>query len=147
MVRSKSRLVVVKASKPNDPEAVGSARIGENVEDVAVVNLYNPPFLQTFALISSGDQFDIVDVTKSDDPQTMGTYGALRGANAVAVEAMPLDRLIDEAGRAWKDISHEGRFFSRQEVDKILRADVILPRRPQGPTPPGGSDRQRSGRK
>lgn len=137
--RSQGRLFAVLVDDPRLPKLVGSARTGVYPAAIAIVNLYNPPFLQHFALVAGGDLFEAVDVSKPAQSMSVGQFAGLRGAAAVAVESMPLDRLIDESGRAWKDISHEGaRFFSRLEVDKILRADVPVRRGGQGPETPGG---------
>lgn len=136
--REQGRLVVVKATNPFKPENAGTARISDDCNGVSLMHLYNAPFLQTFAICSSGNQVEIVDVTKSKEPQGVGQYGGLRGAACAEVESFALDRLIDEAGSPQKDISHEGsRFLSRAEVDKILRVDVPL--RPAESTPETGA--------
>lgn len=146
--RVQSRLFVVKVTDPRRPQPVGDARIGPAPADVQLMHLYNPPFLQSYAFIAGGNVIEMVDVSKSKNPEGVGQFGGLLGAGSIAVEAMPLDRLVDEAGSPVKDISHDAsRFFSRQEIDKILRVSVEVQAQPQlGPvTPSPGSKPRRSG--
>ncbi len=135
--RTQGRLSLVQATRPYQPKLVDSESIHPFAEDISVVNVFNPPFLQQFVLIAAGNQFQIAEITKSDGIELIASFAGLRGAGSVAVEAMPLDRLVDEAGSPWKDISHDGaRFFSRAEIDKILRAPILRSFEQIGPTTP-----------
>jgi hypothetical protein len=139
--RDQGRLVTIDASDVLRPKLVGSARLTPDCGDLALVKVYNPPFLQSYAIVASGERLEIVDLTRSAAPIGAGQFGGLRGAAAIAVESFAFDRLIDEAGVAQKDISHaDSRYFTRQEIDRILRAEV--PVRP-GIAGDGGSDPQR----
>jgi len=141
---NQARLMVIRVTDPRVPERLGSPRVGRGATAVSVMNVYNPPFLQNVVLVASGELIEFFDVTKSELPEYVARFGGMLGAQAIAVESMPLDQLVDEAGRPQKDISHAGRFFSRQEIDKILRVDV----RPRsgGPVTPGGRAPKRSDR-
>ena len=140
--RAQSRLFVINVNDPRRPDPVGDARLGPAPSDIEIVNLYNPPFLQKYAVIAGGNVIEVIDVSKSGDPEGVAQFGGLLGAVSLAHEAMPLDRLVDESGSPWKDISHEdSRYFSRVEIDKILRADVPVPQ-VSGPVTPSGQPRQ-----
>ncbi|MFG0320293.1 MAG: hypothetical protein ACF8XB_23670 [Planctomycetota bacterium JB042] len=142
--RRNGRLTLVRITEPNRPEAVEQVNVSPFAADVEVVHLYNPPFLQQFALVAGGDQFQAVDVSKVDDATLVAEFGGLRGARSVRVETMRLDRLVDEAGSPWKDISHEGaRFFSRLEMEKILRAPILRSFEQVGPITPAPLRRRR----
>lgn len=142
--RRNGRLTLVRITEANRPEAVDQVVVNAFADDVQIVNVYNPPFLQQFALIAAGDEFQVADVSKVDDLQLVAEFGGLRGARSVAVEAMRLDRLVDEAGSPWKDISHEGaRTFSRIEIEKILRAPILRSFEQVGPITPAPLRRRR----
>lgn len=131
------RVAALQITDPARPKVIGATNIGPLPADVRVMNLFNPPFLQTFLLVAGGDRIEIVDASKSDGLEVVGQFGGMSGARSVALESMPLDRLVDESGRAWKDISHEGaRYFSRLEIDKILRAPVLREFEQIGPITP-----------
>ncbi|MCC7168916.1 MAG: hypothetical protein IT459_00595 [Planctomycetes bacterium] len=132
--RVQGRVFAVRATDPRKPELVGSARVDNDAESVTIANVYNPPFLQQLVFAVGGGRLDVIDFSKTKTPEALGQFGGLRGALSVAIEAMPRDRLVDESGKPWKDVSHEGaRFFSRQEIDTILRAEVPVNRVPVGP--------------
>lgn len=141
---SQGRLGIVRATNPFQPRLIGNARVSSDCRNVSLMHVFNAPFLQTYAVVTSGSLVEIVDVTKSEEPVGVGQFAGLRGAGVSVVESFPLDRLVDESGAWQKDISHDGsRFFSRQEIDKILRADVKVERRAAGPTT-GGRDQRGS---
>ena len=142
--RQRGRLTLVRITDPIRPRAIGEEAINAFADDVEIVNVFNPPFLQQFALVPAGDEFQIVDISKSDDLSIVAEFGGMRGAKTVAVERMRLDRLVDEAGSPWKDISHEGaRYFSRLEIEKILRAPILRSFEQVGPVTPAPLRRQR----
>ncbi|MGH7151881.1 MAG: EF-hand domain-containing protein, partial [Planctomycetota bacterium] len=63
-----------------------------------------------------------VDVSRSAQPEVLPSLPGVLRAEAAAVEEFAFDRMVDEEGRALKDISHEGaRFFTRGEIAKLLR--------------------------
>ncbi len=126
--QNQARLIVIRVTDPDKPAAVSNPKLGPHPSMVETLHVFNPPFLQDFVLVAGGSLLEVIDVNKSDMSQGAAQFGGLRGLTCVVAERMSFDRLIDESGRALKDISHEGaRFFSRAEVDKILRADVPVP--------------------
>jgi hypothetical protein len=140
--RQQGRLAIVRASNPYVPKAVGNARVSDDCRGVSLMHLYNPPFVQTFAVVTSGALVEIVDVSKSAEPVGVAQFAGLRGACVSQVESFAFDRLVDETGAWQKDISHEGsRFLSRQEIDKILRAPIEVQRGREGPMTGTGSGR------
>lgn len=140
---AQGRLGVVRVTDPYAPKVVGNARLSSDCRNVSLMHIYNPPFLQTYAVVTSGSLVEIVDVSKSAEPVGVAQFAGMRGACASVVESFPLDRLVDESGAWQKDISHDqSRFFSRQEIDKILRVDVKVERPTAGPTTGSRRDRQ-----
>lgn len=143
--RQLARLFVVDVTDVRRPKAIGDARIGSYPSDVAVMHLFNPPFLQSYALVTTGSLLEIIDVTKSKGAEGVAQFSGFLAANSVSFEAMPLDRLVDEGGGQWKDISHgDSRYFSRLEIDKILRAEIPITN--EGPVTPTPGGNPRSGR-
>jgi Ca2+-binding EF-hand superfamily protein len=63
----------------------------------------------------------------------LGAVTPLVGAYAVAVEEFPIDRMLDEAGRPLKDVSHVGsRWLTLREIERLMRVpgellETILP--------------------
>ncbi len=132
---AQGRLAVVKATNPYKPEIVGTARLSSDCRNVSLMHLFNPPFLQTYAVVTSGALLEIIDVSKSKEPMGVAQFAGMRGAVATAIETFPLDRLIDESGAPQKDISHDGsRYFTRLEVDRILKVPLDRKPIPTGPT-------------
>ena len=92
---------------------------------IAVIHAYNPPFLQRFVVLSTGDGIYIVDGTKPATPAVIAAFAGAKGGGAVALEAFPLDRMVDEDGVALKDVSHEGaRYLKKAEFDRLLRVPL-----------------------
>jgi hypothetical protein len=100
------------------PLAAGGARA------VRVVRAYNPPFLQSYALVATAAGIEIVEVTRPSEPASRGTV-AIPGSSALAAEEFPLDRMIDSRARPLKDVSHEGaRYLDAAELRRVLTAPV-----------------------
>ncbi|NUN48742.1 MAG: hypothetical protein HUU15_07945 [Candidatus Brocadiae bacterium] len=116
------------AMKVTDPERaalVSSVQVRDFNAAVGIVHAYNPPFLQHFALIATDQGLIVADVSKPAAPVIVAGIPGGRGTGGLALEAFPLDRMIDEDGTQLKDISHEGaRYLNRDEIRKILEVPL-----------------------
>ncbi|MCC6740648.1 MAG: hypothetical protein IT452_16515 [Planctomycetia bacterium] len=119
------RLQCMKVTNPERAQVVSSIQAQDRNEALAVIHAYNPPFLQRFLVLSTADGIFLVDGTKPQTPAIVAAFAGPRGGGAAVVEAFPLDRMVDEDGRALKDISHEGaRYLRKEEFEKLLRAPL-----------------------
>ncbi|MEK7469042.1 MAG: hypothetical protein AAB074_16835 [Planctomycetota bacterium] len=119
------RLMCLKVTDPEKAQFVSSIQAQDKNDALAVIHAYNPPFLQRFVVMSTTDGIFIVDATKPGTPSIVAAYAGAKGGGAVAVEAFPLDRMIDEDGRQLKDISHEGaRYLKKEEFERLLRVPL-----------------------
>lgn len=119
--QQRSVLVVVDVTDPPDIRQVGTVQAGNATEMLNPVSFYNPPFLQT-VMFAPGDQgVFAMDVSVSAEPRQLGAIGALRRAYVVAVEEFPLDKMLDEAGRQLKDVSHaDSRWMNLREIERLM---------------------------
>ncbi|MBI5365959.1 MAG: hypothetical protein HZA54_02885, partial [Planctomycetes bacterium] len=118
-------LLCVNVTDPTAPRlSSGRIQLPPGGKRVDVATVYQVPNLAYVCVISGAAGGIVVDVTKSETPLAVARL-PLRDPQAIAFEEMPLDRLVDFAGRPQKDISHEGaRFFFRDEMLRILRAPI-----------------------
>ncbi|MCY2960796.1 MAG: hypothetical protein NTY35_11570 [Planctomycetota bacterium] len=116
-----SHIEIVDVTDPLRPRRVEKISVGEQVEEIALASVYNPPFLQTI-LCAPGDQgLAFVDAAVSAQPTTAGGILGSIQARAIAVESFPLDRMLDERDRPLKDVSHEvSRWLKRPEIARLL---------------------------
>jgi len=132
-----ARLAVVRVTDPERPEGVGQVELPRGAQRLDVLAIYNPPFLQPYLVAATPEGGAIVDVSRSAQAALGGRlYSMTKPAYGqgepqripwfdAAVEAFPLDRLVDETGAPEKDVSHEGaRFLDRAELEKVLGAKL-----------------------
>ena len=118
---SRSSLAVWDVTQPAHAERVGRIPAGYSTEMVALASFYNPPFLQTILFTPGELGVFAGDATVSGEPRQLGAMSALREAYVVAVEEFPLDKMLDEAGRPLKDVSHaDSRWLELHEVEKLM---------------------------
>jgi Ca2+-binding EF-hand superfamily protein len=116
-----SRVVVFDATEPQQLRPLASVQAGSTTEMLAPASIYNAPFLQTVLLAPGRDGVLAADATISAEPKQLGALSALRDAYVVAVEEFPLDKMLDEAGRPLKDVSHAGsRWLTLREIERLL---------------------------
>jgi hypothetical protein len=123
-----SRLSVLDVTNPSKVRGTGAIPSGQSTEMLCGASLYNPPFLQTLMLAPGSEGVFASDVTISAEPKQLGALAAIREAYVVAVEEFPLDKQLDESGRALKDTSHVGsRWLTLREIERVLRVpgDVL----------------------
>ena len=117
----RSTLVVVDVSSPPDVKQVGSTPAGYSTEMLDPVAFYNPPFLQRVMFVPGELGVFAMDASVSAEPQQLGAISSLSRAYVVAVEEFPLDRMLDEAGRQLKDVSHVGsRWMNLREIERLM---------------------------
>lgn len=118
----RSRLQLFDVTEPRRARSVGMTEAGYSTEMLAMGAFYNTPFLQTVALVPGELGVTLVDASVSAAPKQAGAVSALRTAYVVALEKFPLDQMLDESGRALKDVSHVGsRWLKLSEIDRLLR--------------------------
>ena len=118
-----ARLVLHDVSRPEArlPAPRGALRVGRQTGELTVADFYNPPFRQRVAFVPGQLGVYLADVTTSREPKQIGSLPGILDAYSVAVEEFPLDRMVDEAGRRLKDVSHEGsRWLNRAEIERLL---------------------------
>ncbi len=112
-----------------------AVRVGLQAGELVVADFYNPPFRQRVAFAPGAAGVYLADVTTTKEPKQIGTLPGILDAFCVVLEEFPLDRMIDEAGRRLKDVSHAGsRWLNRAEVERILS----VPADRLGLAPPAG---------
>jgi len=137
------------APAPGEPR-----RTGLGTTRLQMVRAYNAPFLQQFVLaVGSDGKSTFFDASKMPTGlQTLADVTGVAGVRDLALEEFAFDRLQDERGRWEKDISHEGcRYLTRDEMLKVLRADVPIDRQAEGrygrlrdePVPARGGEKER----
>ena len=108
-------------SDPARPRRVDDERMVSSAETLSSISVYNAPFLQKQLLVAGYEGVEAVDATVSSQLNPGGALLGLRGAYVVAAETFPLDRMLDEAGRPLKDVSHAGsRWAFLPEIERIL---------------------------
>lgn len=116
-----SQLVVVDLSDPLRPRQVGTTLLGNATQAVELASFYNTPFLAPVILSPGELGTYATDVRLAKAPTSLGALPGLVGSRAIAVERFPLDAMRDPAGRALKDVSHEGaRWLSIEEIERVL---------------------------
>ncbi|MCC6670647.1 MAG: hypothetical protein IT458_06280 [Planctomycetes bacterium] len=119
---------VFDVSDPARPQGTrGNTRVYGGTGRLLPLCVYNAPFLQHFVLApGAGGLATLVDVSRV--PAGTSVAATLQGAQGIrdlAFEEFAFDRLQDESGRWWKDISHEGcRYLDRDEMLRVLRAPL-----------------------
>jgi len=117
----RSWLHVLDVSDPAAVRSVARTRVGAASEMLIPGSIYNPPFLQSVLFAAGQDGVSIVDVSTSNAPRPQGALTTLRDAYAVVLEEFPLDRMVDEAGRELKDVSHPAsRWLNKDEIEAVL---------------------------
>ncbi len=127
-------LVLVDISEPVAPRFAGSAVIRQGARGMRIARLYNPPFVQTYAIVADAAGLQLVDVTRPSAPVVAASVAGVTLATEVDVEEFPLDRAVDADGKPILDVSHEGaRWMSQEEFQRILGAPLMAPGHPGGP--------------
>lgn len=111
----------IDVSDPLRPRRADDERLVSSAETMSLLSVYNAPFLQKELFVAGYEGVEVVDATVSSQLNPTGALPALRGAYVVAAEAFPLDRMLDEAGRPLKDVSHaSSRWAYLSEIERIL---------------------------
>jgi hypothetical protein len=127
-------LVAVDLTEPVAPRFAGSTPIRAGARGLRVVRLYNPPFVQTYALTADPAGLQMVDLTRPTAPVVAASVAGIQLAFEADVEEFPLDRAVDADGKPILDVSHEGaRWMSQDEFQRILGAPLMAPGEPGGP--------------
>jgi len=127
-----SFLTTLDLSLPARPKRIGALELGGSTETLVPLRLYNPPFLQSVLLATGAEGLLAADVTVSAQPAALGTFASLRQGYAVAVENFAFDRMLDEAGRPHKDVSHaRSRWAYLNEIERILSVPAAALGRPK----------------
>jgi Ca2+-binding EF-hand superfamily protein len=119
----RSQVTILDVSDPQrvprrDPQRVVA---GFSTEQLVVADYYSYPTRRRIAFTAGELGAYLGDVSNSREPAQVGALPGLTNCFALAVEEFPLDRMIDEQGRALKDVSHEpSRWAWRAEVERIL---------------------------
>ncbi len=127
-------LRVIDVDDPRKPERAGTLDVGPRKKGFALAHVYNAPFLQHLIFVGDEEGWAIYDVTRRGQPALVGRVKAppIPPARAggeprmtrlvdLAIESMPLDRMIDEDGQPLKDISHpNARYLGLDELRKVL---------------------------
>jgi len=118
---SDSYLAVWDLGDPQRPKRVANPRVATTSESLVLGNFYNSPFLQRMFFVPGDTGVSVYDASVSAQPTSVGGLGGLRRAYAMAIEAFPLDKMLDEDGRPLKDVSHTpGRWLLQPEIERIL---------------------------
>lgn len=136
---SVSTLHVLDVSDPTRVRHVGQTLAGGATEMIQLGCFYNAPFLQTVLFLPGQDGVLMSDATISAQPNQLGSLLGLRSAYVCAVESFPLDRMLDERGRALKDVSHaDSRWLYLTEIERVLSVkpeDLAAPEGSADPPP------------
>jgi Ca2+-binding EF-hand superfamily protein len=118
---SDSYLAVWDVSEGARPRRVANPRVADTSEGLVLGNFYNSPFLQRMLFVPGDQGLLVTDASVSAQPASVGALAGIRHAYAVALEGFPLDKMLDEDGRALKDVSHApGRWLLRSEIERVL---------------------------
>jgi len=110
----------------SDPERVSrrkppQAAAGYSTEQLVMADYYTEPTRRRIAFAVGAQGVQVADLSTSRQPVQIGNLRGLVDAYAMAVEEFPLDRTVDEQGRALKDVSHEdSRWMKREEISAVL---------------------------
>lgn len=117
---------------PARPSSMTSIQFGRGPNRVEIVASFMAPFLNFFAFVG-GDEGESVRVVNISDRRAYvrpANYN-LGSVRDVAIEVIPMDRLVDETGTQLRDTAHAGaRPYNREEIDRILRAPIVHPYQP-----------------
>jgi hypothetical protein len=120
----RSSILVFDVSDPESPRFAGETGAGQGSETPRVSAFYNPPFLQTIGWTPSDAGLFMTDLTISAAPRAAAMLPGIRSARAVAIEEFPFDRMLDEADRPLKDVSHrDSRWLELPEIARVLAVD------------------------
>ncbi|MSR47059.1 MAG: hypothetical protein EXS13_08340 [Planctomycetes bacterium] len=119
-------LAIVRITDPEAPKSVAATPMPDGAFRLATAAWYQPPFLRRYALVAGRNATAVVETSASDKPALVGTlFGEALRVRDVVVEEFPLDRMVDEAGKTLKDISHEGsRYFDLAEITRLLHVPL-----------------------
>ncbi len=117
----RSRLMVFDVGEPRRAKAVANVEAGFATEMLVPGSFYNTPFLQTMLFTPGELGVTIVDASISAAPKQSGALPSIRTAYVVAIEEFPLDKMLDEADRKLKDVSHaNSRWLTLREIERLL---------------------------
>jgi hypothetical protein len=118
---ARSRLMVYDVSEPRRAKVVANVEAGYATEMLASGSFYNTPFLQTILFTPGELGVTIMDASVSAAPKQIGALPSILTAYVVAVEEFPLDKMLDEADRPLKDVSHvNSRWLRLREIERLL---------------------------
>ncbi len=126
LVLTSQALAVLDVSETEGPPTVVAARPvpGGGALSLRLHRAFNPPFLQTYAVVGTAAGVRFFEVTRPADPVDRGIV-AVPGGGLLSAEEFPLDRMMDSRGRPLKDVSHEGaRYLDAEEARRVLTAPV-----------------------
>ena len=115
-------LVQFRVTEPLEPERTFRETLGYGAGDLALAAFYNAPFLQRFAVVSSPRAATVIDFSRTEQVEVKGPmFGTERPVRDIVLEEFSFDRMVDERGRALKDISHPtSRYLDREEALRVL---------------------------
>lgn len=119
----RSQVTVLDVSDPTrvprrDPQRVVA---GFATEQLVMADYYSYPTRRRIAFTMGEQGAFLGDVSNSREPAQVGALPGLTNCFALALEEFPLDRMLDEQGKALKDVSHEpSRWAWRAEIERIL---------------------------
>ena len=106
----------------------GTVGLNGATNAVRVARVYNPPFLQTFAVTTNPAGIQLVDVSRPTAPTLVATVNTSPGAMDLVLEEFPLDRTVDSLGAPLMDVSHEGaRWLNQKEFKWVLGLPMFEP--------------------
>lgn len=115
------RISMVDVTDPRRPTLrSGQTTVGAP-RDLELLRVYNPPFLQTFAVVAGAEQLVIHDLGAPDQVSRVAALTNAPGTYDVEMEFFPLDRTVDADGRPIMDVSHEdARWLDEQEFRRVM---------------------------
>ncbi len=124
---SNGLLFKLNVSNPELPVIAGRRGTVNDPRGVKIARVFQTPFLKQYAVVAGRGQgnVEIVDVTPlRADLQQVAVVDGTGPVVGIALEGMPLDRLVGFDGRPLKDVSHPGsRLLTRKEIERILRVE------------------------
>jgi hypothetical protein len=121
-----TRLALLDVTDPESPVLRGSAAVAGGTRAVRIVRVYNPPFLQTFAVTAHDAGIEIFDISRPASPTRLGTVDQVSGAFDLDVEEFGLDRTVDGRGLPIMAVSHEGaRWLDQSEFLRVIGIPVF----------------------
>ena len=118
-------LLVIRITDPLAAATVGTVPLDAAADRPRAPAPLQPAFPRPLRGGPSSKGLRIVDVSRSEQPSIAARLESVPCSGGVAVEAMPLDRMITEEGVQLKDIAHEpARYATGAELRRLLRANV-----------------------